>query len=69
MGEQKLDMASPIKFPYRFGVLVFLYSLTLITYLDRITIGLAGVRIKSAFHLMNLQFGWVLGAFAIVYAG
>src|SRR5258707_13714228 len=56
------------QFPYRNWVLIFLFSLTLITYLDRVTISLVGVRIKAAFHLSNEQFGWVLGAFAIAYA-
>ncbi len=56
------------QFPYRYWVLVFLFFLTLITYLDRVSISLLGVRIKTAFHLNNEQFGWVLGAFALAYA-
>jgi ACS family glucarate transporter-like MFS transporter len=55
-------------FPYRRRVLVLLFFLIFITYLDRVTISLVGVRIKSAFHLSNGQFGWVLGAFALAYA-
>lgn len=55
-------------FPYRYRILIFLYFLTLITYLDRVSISLAGVRIKAAFKLSNEQFGWVLGAFALAYA-
>ena len=55
-------------FPYRYKILVFLFSLILITYLDRVTISLVGVRIKSEFDLNNEQFGWVLGAFALAYA-
>ncbi|MDQ6843935.1 MAG: MFS transporter [Bacteroidota bacterium] len=55
-------------FPYRYRVLIMLFFLTLITYLDRISISLVGVRIKSAFNLSNEQFGWVLGAFALAYA-
>src|SRR5882757_8192748 len=56
------------QFPYRYWVLIFLFFLTLITYLDRVSISLVGVRIKAAFHLSNEQFGWVLGAFALAYA-
>ena len=56
------------KFPYRYRILVFLFFLTFITYLDRVCISLVGVRIKSAFNLGNEQFGWVLGAFALAYA-
>src|SRR5664279_1976166 len=55
-------------FPYRYRIIIFLFFLTLITYLDRVTISLVGVRIKSAFKLNNEQFGWVLGAFALAYA-
>ena len=61
-------MMHSIKIPYRFRVSILLYFLTLITYLDRITISLVGVRIKAAFHLSNTQFGYVLGAFALAYA-
>jgi ACS family glucarate transporter-like MFS transporter len=56
------------KFSYRRRVLILLFFLILITYLDRVCISLVGVRIKSAFHLSNEQFGWVLGAFALAYA-
>jgi sugar phosphate permease len=56
------------KFPHRYRVLIFLFFLTLITYLDRICISLVGVRIKSEFNLTNEQFGWVLGSFALAYA-
>ncbi len=56
------------KFPYRYRVLVFLFFLTLITYLDRINISLVGVRIKSEFNLTNEQFGWVLASFSLAYA-
>jgi fucose permease len=62
------NMGFPLKFPYRYRIIVLLYFLTLITYLDRVTISLVGVRIKNAFHLSNTEFGWVLGAFALAYA-
>jgi MFS transporter, ACS family, glucarate transporter len=55
-------------FPYRHRVLILLFFLIFITYLDRVCISLVGVRIKEAFHLSNAQFGWVLGAFALAYA-
>ena len=65
LGNMLYGMASPLKFPYRYRVMILLYFLTLITYLDRVTISLVGVRIKTALHLSNVQFGWVLGAFAM----
>jgi MFS transporter, ACS family, glucarate transporter len=61
-------MALTVKFPYRYRVAILLYFLILITYLDRVTISLVGVRMKTAFHLTNSQFGYALGAFALAYA-
>src|SRR5450432_3909269 len=56
------------KFQYRYRVLILLFFLILITYLDRICISLVGVRVKNEFNLSNEKFGWVLGAFALSYA-
>jgi ACS family glucarate transporter-like MFS transporter len=57
-----------IAIPYRYRVLVLLTSLTTLTYLDRITISIVGVRLKADLHLSNEQFGWVLASFALAYA-
>ena len=65
--KQKL-LTTRNKVPYRYRVLFFLFFLTFILYLDRISISLMGVRIKSVFNLTNEQFGWVLGAFSLAYA-
>jgi sugar phosphate permease len=54
--------------PYRYRVLILLFFLILVTYLDRICISLVGLRIKSEFQLSNEQFGWVLAAFSLAYA-
>ena len=54
--------------PYRYRVLIFLFSLMFITYLDRISIGLVGKRIISEFNLSNEEFGWILSAFSLAYA-
>jgi len=61
-------MAPFLKPSYRLRVMILLYFLILITYLDRVTISIVGVRIKSAFHLTNTQFGWVLSSFVLAYA-
>jgi ACS family glucarate transporter-like MFS transporter len=61
-------MTLALKFPYRYRVGLLLFFLILITYLDRVTISLVGVRIKTALHFSNTQFGYVLGAFALAYA-
>src|SRR5690349_16820089 len=54
--------------PYRYRVLLLLFFLITVTYLDRICISIVGVRIKKDLYLTNEQFGWVLGAFALAYA-
>jgi len=56
------------RFPYRYRVLIFLCSLTTLTYLDRICISLVGVRLKTELGINNEQFGWVLASFALAYA-
>lgn len=58
----------PTNFPYRFRVLIFLCSLTTLTYLDRVSISIVGVRIKAGLGLNNAQFGQVLASFALAYA-
>jgi MFS transporter, ACS family, glucarate transporter len=59
---------SPVTFPYRYRVLVFLCSLTTLTYLDRSCISIVGVRLKADLGLSNQQFGWVVASFALAYA-
>src|SRR4051812_24021701 len=54
--------------PYRHRLLVFLCSLTTLTYLDRSCISIVGVRLKAYLGLSNQQFGWVLAAFTLAYA-
>ena len=67
-GSTTPEMAISPKSSYRIRVMILLYFLMLILYLDRVTISLLGVRIKSAFHLTNTEFGWVLSAFVLAYA-
>src|SRR5450755_1400120 len=55
-------------FPYRYRILIFLFFLNFILYVDRVAVSLLGVRIKTAFSLSNEQFGWVLAAFSLAYA-
>jgi ACS family glucarate transporter-like MFS transporter len=53
---------------YRRRVMVMLFLLSTITFIDRVSISLAGPRIEEELHLAPEQWGWVLGAFAIAYA-
>ena len=52
---------------YRHRVLAFLASLSILTYLDRVCISVAGPRIQNEFHLSPGDWGLVTGAFAISY--
>jgi len=49
------------------GALLFL--LAVITYLDRVCISVAGPRIQEYLGIGPRQWGWVVGVFAIAYAG
>ena len=65
---EQLLLATRSKIPYRYRILLFLFFLNFILYVDRVAVSLLGVRIKAAFQLSNEQFGWVLGAFSLAYA-
>jgi len=49
-------------------VLALLASLSVVTYLDRVCISIAGPRIQTEFGLNPEQWGFVTGAFAMAYA-
>ncbi|HYW44937.1 MAG TPA: MFS transporter [Bryobacteraceae bacterium] len=51
----------------RHRVLLFLTSLSAITFVDRLAIGVAGPRIQDALHIPPERWGWVLGAFILGY--
>jgi len=53
---------------YRHRVLTLLATLSVITYLDRVCISVAGPRIQNELHLSPQDWGLVTGAFAIAYA-
>lgn len=53
---------------YRNRVLGLLSLLTVITYLDRVCISVAGPRIQDSLHLTPAQWGWVTGIFSLSYA-
>lgn len=53
---------------YRYRVLGFLSFLSVITYVDRVCIAVAGKSIQEDLGLRPDQWGWVLGAFTISYA-
>lgn len=53
---------------YRNRVLLLLFLLSIITYLDRVAIGLASGRIQADLHISPERWGLVLGVFALSYA-
>ncbi len=52
---------------YRHKVLVLLFLLSMITYIDRVCIGFAGPRMQADVGLTPEQYGLVLSAFALAY--
>jgi len=48
-------------------VLLLLVALAIITFLDRIAIGVAGPRIQQELHITPERWGWVIGAFVLAY--
>lgn len=52
---------------YRHRVLGFLFFLSIITYVDRVCISVAGKTIQEDLGLTLQEWGWVLGAFVISY--
>src|SRR5579872_3022824 len=52
----------------RFGVLAFACALSMVTYLDRVSIGIVAGNIESEFHLSNSQMGLLFGAFVLAYS-
>jgi ACS family glucarate transporter-like MFS transporter len=52
---------------YRQRVLGFLFFLSIITYIDRVCIGVAGPRMQADLGISVTQWGWVIGAFTLSY--
>jgi ACS family glucarate transporter-like MFS transporter len=48
-------------------VLLLLIALAIITFLDRISIAVAGPRIQADLHISPERWGWVIGAFVLAY--
>ncbi len=52
----------------RHWVLVLLFFLSMITYIDRVCISVAGPRMQADLGLSSSMWGWVVGAFTLSYA-
>jgi MFS transporter, ACS family, glucarate transporter len=55
-------------FKYRHRVLILLFFLSVITYLDRVCISVAGPRMQSELGITPERWGWIVGAFTLAYA-
>jgi len=53
---------------YRYRVLGLLFLLSMITYVDRVCIGLLGSRMQSELEISPKQWSWILAAFTLSYA-
>ncbi len=53
---------------YRHRVLALLFLLSIITYIDRVCISVAGPRMQADLGIPPERWGWVVGVFAISYA-
>lgn len=66
-------MSEPLKMtrakvPVRFRLVLWLFVLSAVAFLDRTNISIAGVQIAREFHLDNTRLGWVFSAFLVGYA-
>ena len=52
----------------RYKVLIFLFIISTVSYLDRVCISVAGPRMQAELNLSPDQWGWVVGAFVLTYA-
>ena len=52
----------------RHRVLALLFLLSIVTYLDRVCISVAGPRMQQELAISPEKWGWVVGAFTISYA-
>ena len=54
--------------PMRYLLVIWLFVLSAVAYLDRTNISIAGIQIGKEFAIDNTHLGWVLSAFLIGYA-
>jgi ACS family glucarate transporter-like MFS transporter len=52
----------------RWSLIFWLFTLSAVAFLDRVNISIAGGSLASAYHLSNVQLGWVFSAFLAGYA-
>src|SRR5258708_3111080 len=63
-----LPRQSPSALPIRYLLVIWLFVLSAVAYLDRTNISIAGIQIGKEFAIDNTHLGWVFSAFLIGYA-
>lgn len=63
-----MSAAVPASLPVRFRLVLWLFVLSTVAFLDRTNISIAGVQIARDFHIDNTRLGWVFSSFLIGYA-
>ncbi len=53
---------------WAWGICWLMFASTVLNYMDRQAMALVGKDVKQEFHLRNVDYGWVLAAFALTYA-
>ncbi len=53
---------------WAWGICWLMFASTVLNYMDRQAIALVAPQIKGEFKLLNVDFGWVMAAFALTYA-
>jgi len=61
------EMASP-RSHVRWNLIFWLFVLSAVAFLDRVNISIAGGSLAAAYHLSNVQLGWVFSSFLAGYA-
>src|SRR6266849_10582572 len=52
----------------RWFLIFWLFMLSAVAFLDRVNISIAGSSLAAAYHLSNVQLGWIFSAFLAGYA-
>jgi ACS family glucarate transporter-like MFS transporter len=61
-------ITGPARSHVRWSLIFWLFMLSAVAFLDRVNISIAGGSLAAAYHLSNVQLGWVFSAFLAGYA-
>ncbi len=63
-----LLMKTLLRGKFRWVLVLWMFLIAAVTYLDRVNISITGRFIEQEFHLSHVQLGWVFSAFVLGYA-